>query len=559
MKKTLKILLLITVIVLTACTFAIAGYADGEELPFYSIYDKDGNLTDFSGDSTLSLSEIANSLPDGCTIVLNQNMLATNGLYFESPEDAPRNINFDLNGYVLYSVTKIEPAVFTTGSYTTLNVYSSREDGCIYLCNRTNPSLSGNVFSVRGKSSVINVGDFTGGDNFYPGSNMSTCSAALVDVVVTVEECDAGCRFNVNGGSYYSIHDDYSGYIIPRGGEVVMNISNANIINIESKSPINSVGPNTVLNLNKCVIVQYQATSQKMFNNAIGTVNMTDCVTSYTLNASSGTGTGNVHLIGKNVFAGEEYDLSLVDGGQSLVPATTYAEYELADGITEFEYYDNSLSFKPVKCSAPTLLQPTTLVLPEDTVKYQFVKGKTKITQSWMKSEIPTPPFELPFGGEEGVYKYGWIKETDDSGVIVCTVEYVPDYALKVRAVYEDDELYFKLYAPAEIVDGGYIDYINVSIQGNSYPKEYWGEEVVDGVRYCCAMTEIIDPENKDEIITVEIPCDYKKDVHVNGRWSFTLEDYINEVLKSEDEGIYSEEQYEIIHEIRDLYFPEAE
>lgn len=563
MKKILKALIFSLVLSLAFCAFAVAGYAEGEEelAPAFSVRDKDGNLKEISGETFDELRAAVSTLEDGDTVIINRNIEASRQLYFESTEDAPRTINLDLNGKKIYTSTKITPALISTGDYTTLNVYSSVKGAVLYCANLVESSTSGNVFNVRGDSSVMNVGDFTSGEVTYPGSNISTYSACLIDIVIDnagIKNCDENCRFNVNGGSYYSVHTDYSGYIIPRGGKIVMNFNNANIISMETKPPINSAGSETVLNMTGCVFMHYRADALNLFNNAFGTINMTDCITSYRVaSASSGMGVGVLHLFGKNVFAAQsegDYMMDLIANKDGLVSVTTYSDVELTQGLAEFEYFDNSINFTPLTAEVPKLKSPSTLVPSEDAVKYQFVMGTNKVSQTWMKSEEPIRPFELPIGGEEGVYKYGWKKEINSNGVIVYTVGLVADYSLKVRAVYENDELYFKLYAPAEIIDDGYVDYVNVLIQGENFGKKDWGEEEVDGVKYCYAVTGIIYPENANEEITVRIPCDYGKGVYVDTTWTFTVSDYINIVLETEPDGAYTEDQYKMIHEIAENY-----
>ena len=567
MKKIFKTLLLALSISVALCALTVTGYAQEEDSPAFSVYDKNGTLTEICGNTYEELQQAASSVADGDTIVLNSNIEITSRIEFASTEESPRKINFDLNGRILFATSKFDVGSISVGSYTTLNVYSSREGGTIYLCNLSNQALNGNVFNLKGKYATLNVGDFNARDKFYPGSNLSTYSACLVDVIAdaTMPQfcCELDCVLNINGGSYYSICSDYSGFIIPRGGDVVMNINDANIISMETKTPINSYGVNTVLNLNRCVIVQYRSDTIKLFNNALGTVNMTDCTTSYVFDgAAGGLGQGTVNLIGKNVFSAEsigDYQTSMIKNPEGLVCVTTYSTFELNGGLKQLEYYDGTLSFRAHTCEVPTLKNPTTLIPAEEELKYQFVKGKNKITQSWMASEEPEYPFTLSNEGVPGVYKTGWQKTIDESGMIICTAGYVADYNLKIRAVYENDELYFKLYVPSEIVDGGYIDFVNVKIQGEAYSKTEWYDETVDGVKYYYATTGVIETEGADEVITVRVPCDYGKGVYVDTTWSFTLKNYVNEILKTETENVYSEEQYTEIHKIYSIYLSKEE
>ena len=566
MKKIIKLIILALALSLTVAAFALSSFADGEAeaAQAFSVYDKDGNKTD-EGTDLEQLRAMAASLADGSTIVLETDMMASNALYFASTEESPRVINMDLNGKKIYTTRKITPALINTGSYTTFNLYSSVEGGVLYCANLANDGTSGNVFNVRGYASVLNVGDFTKGDVTYPGTNLRTYSAALIDIVVdsaSIEPCDSECRFNVTRGSYYSIHTDYSGYIIPRGGEIVMNITDADIISMETKAPINSAGGSTVLNMTRCRIFQYESLPIALFNNALGTVNMKDCISSYAVKAASAS-SGILHLEGKNVFAvvaEGDYNDALIADFTNKTPVTTYADFTLASGGTELEYYDNTANFnRLLKSDVPKLKYPAMFVNQEDVVRYKFVKSNDSKYQNWSKYEKPAIPYELPVGGEEGVYKYGWQKSVSDDGVIVYKMGYVADYNLKVKLIYSDGELYFKMYVPADIIDGDHIDFVNVSIHGESYPAKDWEAETIDGVKYYSAISGIIYPEFSDEVITVRIPCDYGSGIYVDTTWTLTLSSYIDRVLATEAEGVWSAEQYATVKEIRDTYFKRTE
>ena len=569
MKKQLKLVTLVLAIALLAVCATLLSFAEegAEPQPSFTVYGADGNPTGVSGSTFEEIRALASSLSDGDTVVLGTDMEASNALYFASTEDAPRTINFDLNGHKIYTTRKITPGLINVGSYTTVNVYSSVEGGVLYCANLLESGTSGCVFNVRGKSAVLNVGDFTDGEVTYPGENFATYSAALIDIVIdsaTIEACDAECRFNVTGGSYYSIHTDYSGYIIPRGGDIVMNLTDANIISMETKPPINSAGANTVLNMTNCRIFQYQSQPIALFNSALGTVNMKDCITTYSMKCSqSAQGEGVVHLSGKNVFAiaaqGDYYNTLIADF-ENKTDVTTYSSFELARGGKELVYYDNTANFNRVLTSpVPTLAYPKTFVDQEDVVTYKFVKAGDSLTQTWSKYETPEVPYELPVGGESGVYKYGWQKSVADDGTIIYKIGLVADYNLKIVAVWENDEVYFKVLIPAAVIDGDHIDFVNTSIHGESCPANYWEPITVDGKDYYYAVTGVIYPEYADEVIRIRIPCEYGSGVNVDTVWSFTLADYIEKVLATESEGKWSEEQYNVIKEIKAAYFPETD
>ena len=563
MKKYLRFITLALALALTVAAFVFASFAESEAPAAFTVYGSDGSPTGVKGYTFEDLRAASNQLADGDTVVLNRSLEASNSFYIVSTEEAPRHIGFDLNGNTIYTTRKITPGLICVGSYTTLDVYSSVSGGVLYCANLADSGTSGNVFNVRANAAVLNVGDFTNGDVSFPGENITTYSAALIDIVTdsnSIEACDSACRFNVKGGSYYSIHTDYSGYIIPRGGEIIMNITEANIISMESKAPINSAGSKTVLNMTDCRIFQYQAQPIALFNSALGTVNMKDCITSYALKCSqSAMGSGILNLEGRNVFAvaaeGDYYGDLLADS-EGKTSVTTYSEFELARGGKTLSYYDNTANFNRVlTADVPKLTYASMIIDQADVVKYKFVKSGDSMTQSWHKDETPTMPYELPIGGEEGVYRYGWQKSVSDDGVIVCKIGYVADFNLKIRAVYEDGEIKFKLYIPASVIDGDHIDYSKSRIHGESYPSGDWVEEKVDGVKYYYAESGTIYPEYVDEVIEIKIFAEYGSGVNVETTWSFTLGDYIDAVLATEADGTFTAEQYEIVKQIAEEFF----
>ena len=569
MKKYLKSIILILALSLSVAAFTFASFAEGESAvtSTFTVYGSDGNPTGVEGETFSDLRAAAKELADGDTIVLNRDIEASREFFVESTEDSPRHIGLDLNGHKIYTPRKIANGLIGVGSYTTLDVYSSVAGGVLYSVDTVDSNMGGSVFNVRANSAILNAGDFTKGDVTYPGENISTYSAALIDIVTdsdAVGACDENCRFNINGGNYYSVVSDYSGFIIPRGGKIVMNITDANIISMETKAPINSAGQNTVLNMKNCRIFQYQSMPIALFNSALGTVNMEDCITSYAIRCSqSAMGDGILHLAGRNVFAiaadGDYYDTLLADPTDKAV-VTTYADFELARGESELTYYDNSANFsKPLTASVPKLTYAKMLVDQADVVKYKFVKSNEYITQSWSKDEKPTMPYELPAGGEEGVYRYGWQKTVNDEGVVVCKIGFVADWKLKVAAAYENGEVFFKILVPADVIDGEHIDYVNVSVHGESYPSGYWEPVEVGGVKYYVATTGVIYPEYADEVITVRIPAEYGSGIYVDTTWSFTLSEYIEAVLATEADGVWSAEQYATVKEIQTAYFAKHE
>lgn len=563
MKKCTKITILILALSLAVAGFVLVSFAeDGADLPAFVVYGADGNPTDVFGETFEDLCTAVDNLENGDTVVLNSDIDAFSPLMIDSNEESPRHIGINLNGHKLSAKKKINMGLISVGSYTTVDVYSSAPGAVLYSADTVQSNMGGSIFNVREKDAVLNVGEFTKDGVTYPGSNISTYSAALIDIVTdgAIYVCEPGCRFNVNGGSYYSIVSDYSGFIIPRGGEIIMSISNANIISMESKAPINSLGVKTVLNLTNCRIFQYQSQPINLFNAALGTINMENCITSYAVKSSqSEKGNGVLHLKGKNVFAiaaDGDYYSELIADFSNRAAVTTYADFELVGGGSTLSYYDSTANFSRVlTADVPKLTYPGMFVDSADVVKYKFVKSNLSTSQSWSKHEKPTIPYDTPVGGEPGVYRYGWQKSVNDDGVIIYKMGYIADYNLKISAVYENSEVYFKILVPAAVIDGEHIDFVNVSIHGESYAANYWEPITYGGEKYYYAVSGAIYPDHADEVIEVRIPAEYGSGVNVNTTWSFTLSDYIEGVLATEAEGTWPAEQYATVKEIRDLYF----
>ena len=552
MKKIIMIIL--SAVIMIAATVFVSFAEDApEEVYIFSVVDKDGN-TISSGASATDFKTAVGNLADGDTIVLNGDIRTDAKTVFTSTEDAPKTVNINLNGYKIYSLRKT--TLISVVDYTTLNIYSSEPGGVLYV---TDDSMGGNVLNIVGDNAVINIGEMTVGDVTYPGTNVSTYCSCLIDLYAesNYKPTNENSFVNINGGSHYSIHSDYSGYIIPRCGKATFNIKNADIYLFETRAPINSAGADTTLNMENCRMLQYNAVAVKLFNSANGTVNLKDCIFTNSLGASAGS-TGTVNLIGRNVFnsSGEE-DLGLVVGGSDLKVVTTYSSYEMNSGVKEITYFDKSGSFVPVVVQLPELLNASRYV-SEEGVKYRFIKGKNKVEQLWAADEEPEFPFEIEDVSVQGIYKSGYFVYEGSDGCLTYEAGLVEDFKLKVSAVYSDEYLYFNIFIPAYLIDEGYIDFVNVKIMGDSYAIDDWDEREIDGERYAVAMTREITPDNVNDLIVVNVPFDYLPDkVYVNASWTFTLNDYVNRVLETESEGLYSAEEYALVTSIKEDYLSE--
>ena len=530
------------------------GTTEGEEqVSDFTLIAADGTVK-VTGNGADELNAAVAELCDGDTLKINRDIELTKTLSVVSVEDEPKTVNVDLGGNMLYSFKK--RTIFIAKNYVTMNVYSSKPGACLYVTNLADLSLGGCIFTVMGNSAVINAGEFTDGENTYPGSNISTYSSCLVDIVTASvadgtgdKLCDANCYLNINGGNYFSICSDYSGFVIPRCGEANINIKNANLIMFETRAPINALGGLCTLTMENCFIISAQRDGVNLFNNSGSKVTLTNCVTNYAFN--SGTNVANsITLNGKNVFASSDNNsITLAKGNEGLVLARTTTPYELVTGGREVKYYDNSGSLAEITETIREIGTPVAIIAAEDSQICKFVNGKNTATELWDKNSKVVPPFALPYETVEGVYKSGWRKEIGEDGVVTYTASYVADFDILVGASY-DKYFFFYVYVPAFFIEEGYLDYGGVRIGNDDFPIDDWEEYEVNGQMYYRAYTTYIDEENINDIFAITIPLDYIGNKHVETTWNVTVQQYVDMVLATEADGVYTEGEYEVVHNI---------
>ena len=96
-------------------------------------------------------------------------------------------------------------------------------------------------------------------------------------------------------------------------------------------------------------------------------------------------------------------------------------------------------------------------------------------------------------------------------------------------------------------------------IDGGSYLRTEWRETEIDGEAYYYATTGTIDESDINREIEVYLPCDYGNGIHVETTWILSVEKYFEKVLATEADETYTAEQYELMHELKELYLPEPE
>ncbi|MBE6634584.1 MAG: hypothetical protein E7617_00095 [Ruminococcaceae bacterium] len=547
--KTAFIPLILFVALLTVAVIGVTVYAEGEESAVgFTVYDDTmTEKSELSGEKFEDLRAALPLLSDGDTVVLNSDLRMTGTLGFISSAEAPRTINLDLGGNALYALEKIN--LISVKDYTTLNVYSSLPGGEIYGTNVENISLGGNIFTIGGESAVINSGKFTVGDVTYPGENLTTYSSCLIDLIMTADGgrlCDENCAVNIDGGNYYSIIHDYSGFIVPRCGKATLNIRHANIVMMDVRALINSAGPETVLNIEDCVLLQADGASQKIFNSAVGKVVFRNCISNFVLGSAESSSEGVVELEGRNVFANsDEANMSLIKSDTPLVKVITKNEYELHGGGKTVRYLDGFSNWNYYEKRMDVIPAPVRYVSEDDVQKYTFKKDKQSITQLWAKDEDPDFPYAVPGNKEEGVYKYDWQMRYQEDGSILYVVACVYDGPLLV-SVSENEGLFLNVYFPASFDDEGVINYSGVKVDGEVCASDDWHRAEKNGEKYICLSIEI-DADDYSHRYELEVQMYFSAEISTNTLWYLSLGGYIDRVLATEPDGIYSAEDYEFV------------
>ena len=560
---TLALAIVLSVSLLALAVFAEDGAEDGSEdytSYAFTVINSEG-VPVAGGNTGEDLKNIIPTVESGSTVRFNSDIEIVSTIQVKGSEDAPKVVNFDLAGNMIYSLTK--RTIFQAYNFATANVYSSAPDAVLYVTNVADTSLGGCIFNVMGKSAVLNAGEFTVGDVTYPGSNISTYSSCLIDLLTGSEEagtayklCDANCCITLNGGNYYSICRDYSGYIIPRAGEATLNIKNANVISFDNRGLINAPGGFCKLNIENSVLLQAEGAQANLFNNTGSVVTFTNVTTNYKLEASAGA-SNYLNLVGKNVFAmSDNPELNLVKGHEALAIARTVCPLELIGGGTSFFYYSNDGSLNRIDdtLSPSILATPITVIAAENAETCTFVHEKKSITEVWEKGSQILPPFTLPQQKEDGIYSYGWTKTYDEFGGVIYTSGYIADFDILIGAVY-DDYLFFNVYVPAMFIDEGYLDFLSVRIGGDDFPIDEWEECEVNGERYYRAYSTYIDEENINDVFAVTIPISYLDNKYINSTWHVNMREYVDMVLATEADGVYTEGEYQVVHKIVEDFF----
>lgn len=564
-----------TVVILTLCitlmlALSVSADTEGEGIPaaaVYSVTHADGTVE--YGYNADELCNAMTSAADGDRYKLLADVKTTRSIYITSTQDAPKTVYFDFAGHAYYSYIKRE--LFLVQDYTTAYFYSSAPGGNAYInTNEDGISLvnqSGCIFNIGGAQAYVYVGDFMDGETLYPGSNLSTFSSAFVnngdtynsDGTLNPKRAYDGSTFTVNGGNYFSTIADYTGFVIARGGEVKINLSDANFLFVDGTYPIHSNGEETEINANNCNFITLNSTTRTLFNSLNGKVTFTDCISNYPLKAQSG---GKHFSMKGDTYLGYSSDFNMglykpeEGDNRVLVPARVTVNPELAQGGTTTYYYPDASNLTKYEFVMPRVAGAV-LVEPKDTFDCRWIHGDTVTDEVWLNGQQMSAPYIIEGEGVPGFYKYGWKKTIDETGRIIFEGGKVLDFEIKVSVRELYGSAYVKVYIPFNMVDEGYFSVSNSSINGIASTRNDWKEIEAGGVMYY--YTEIyVDAEDVNAPVNIKLACNFGDEL-IDTPWSVKVEDYIDRVLATEAEGTYSAEQYGYVKKMKASLFPEEE
>ena len=226
---------------------ALANNEEAESAPpdgyYFEIYDPNTNTLKKYKDPAL-FANAATGAPNNSVIRLLWDIEVdylirgdggSNWMVFSGGTAAsPKTYNVDFNGRY-FSFVKCASGGYAVsmnvGSYTTVNMYSSKEGGRLYNYHTKNSSGPNALFWLRDNYATLNFGEATVGEPEYksvtlkksdtgydtynveiestesvthPGDNFSAFGSALVGIVDNGSN-DKNVRFNINGGTYCQI------------------------------------------------------------------------------------------------------------------------------------------------------------------------------------------------------------------------------------------------------------------------------------------------------------------------------------------------------------------
>ena len=389
----------------------------------FAVIDELGNVTKYY-DPTELTNAFKRMVPGSTMQLLDDIVGRTFSIYFSTT--FPGEYGFDFNGYDLICEKKNN--IFQVGSANTvLNVYSSRPGGRIFgKSNQTDLSVGegSNVVKLSGKNSVVNLGAYGN----YPGSNLSSYTAALVDVTCN----DGTCTVNINGGNYYRSLTDWSGYIIARksSGICNFNIDGARLIGTLGVPNFNIVAERATVNVKNSLVMCIDGNSGNLCSNlGLGSsVTLDNCIinnmvfqASTHAKASAGSETPEGVIVVKNTCSFVK-DTRFAKVDYATLPSGSAVRVNrMIEGVIEYNVFGtdlSNLSYDMITYEGSTRGTYIYVNLNEtETADVEWEYFGDYYSETWLVGEMPFPPFKIP-------------EDNATTRYILDTIEPVTDYAI---------------------------------------------------------------------------------------------------------------------------------
>ncbi len=538
MKQKFKVLLILLSVLMIFGSFCFLSSAEDVA---YTITSADGTVTEISNPSSFSNS--VNNANDGDTITLLKNIeiAPSNPIAISaSSEVQSKTINLDLAGHGLYSYQKMN--LITVSNYITLNVYSSKKDAFAYVND-------GNIFTVGGINARLNCGTMDVGETKYPGSNITTFSSCFVQLG---SEGEKKSSFFCDGGTHISQGGTWSGVICLRAANTDVEIKNANIL-VSNGSTI--VSNHSVCQLENCTILSTNEKIYPIINISLGTTTLKNCRTNYQLKSSntSDVKPNSIILLGENIFGDTVIDERIINIPENQVLAHINYDYKFADGQKEikcFGKYTEETEFAEKTIVLPNMYSGATFADKGSTFECVWKHLDKEETHIWKKGQSPKAPYELFGEKEDGLYKLGWYGEVDN-GKIVYTEARVLDFGIKVSVGYTSYPV-INIYIPEFVIKEGYLDFSEVSLNGDYLGKDSWEYKEIDGVGYYKTSTMDISFDINEEYELI-LACDFGNNKTAKSSWRISAPVYFEKIYANEEK--FTPEQMAAVADLKNKVF----
>lgn len=534
-KKTRIIFVFSLVLLFAAMAFvAVSAYEPGV---YYTVTSKDGEVKSYTTPTDFADNFI--NANDGDTFTLFRNVQLTRGLYMSSTESEPRTINIDLAGNGLFA--KVKLTFFDVGNYTTVNIYSSKENAFIYDTTEDG-KLGGGCMFAAGKNARINFGTMLVGDTVYPGSNISTFFSSLAN---TQKNGTSGIY--INGGTHFANISDWKAFVCLRDGDGDIFIKDADLIGVNNPYMLyTDAASKGSLYVENCNIIRADGAKKLLFYQSFGKATIKNCVTNYVLDSGEGYDADSVTLEGRNIFSSAEAPNVPMIGLENAVIANVNQDFAFKNGEKEMRYFGTDGNLVEKKLEMPYVQNVGVVADVSDTIEYTWANGLDTVTEIWYASEEPVFPLRLDGKTVEGKYKPHWTR-VEDGRKVTYNGGLSLDFSIKASVEY-NGYLCINVYIPADIVTAGYLDFTSILLNGETYGKSLWREVTVDGVNYYRTSTPFIDADKVDEKFVITLGCDFEGKVHAESSYTVSVPKYVSIVSANWDS--YPEESRALVEKV---------